>query len=315
MQLWPTPPSIAILGAGAMGCLFGARLAEQGARVTLIDVDAARIAILARDGITLTDDSGTRTIPVSATLAADLAGPVDMLMLFTKGMHSAVAIQSVARLADAAPIAVSLQNGLGNAELLAETFGAERVLLGTAHVPADLDGPAGVATHGFGTVELGGMAAAADEAAAVAALLQQAGFTAKVAPEVNAAVWEKVAFNAALNAVAMICEVANAGIDNEPGRRIAGSVVAETVAVAAAGGIRIDRNRIVATIDAALKDHAHHRASMLQDRAMGRSTEIETINGAIAREGARLGVPTPVCDTLSDLVRIIELAARDNGTR
>jgi 2-dehydropantoate 2-reductase len=88
-------------------------------------------------------------------------------------------------------------------------------------------------------------------------------------------------------------------------------VVDETVAVAAAKGIRIDRDKIVATVDSALREHAHHKASMLQDREHGRQTEIEMINGAIAREGASLGVPTPVCDTLADLVRIIEMAARD----
>jgi len=86
--------------------------------------------------------------------------------------------------------------------------------------------------------------------------------------------------------------------------------VNEATNVAAQSGIRIDRERIIATIDAALREHAHHKASMLQDREHGRQTEIETINGAIAREGARLGVPTPVCDTLTDLVRIIELAPK-----
>jgi 2-dehydropantoate 2-reductase len=82
------------------------------------------------------------------------------------------------------------------------------------------------------------------------------------------------------------------------------------VSVASANGVRIDRERIVAMVDAALREHAHHKASMLQDREHGRLTEIETINGAIAREGARSGVPTPVCDTLTELVRIIELASR-----
>jgi 2-dehydropantoate 2-reductase len=108
----------------------------------------------------------------------------------------------------------------------------------------------------------------------------------------------------------MICAVPNAGVDNEHGRRIATSVVDETVKVAAASGIRIAREQIVATIDAALREHAHHKASMLQDRERGRATEIDMINGAIAREGARLGVPTPVCDTLTDLVKIIERAGK-----
>jgi len=303
-------PRVAIVGAGAMGCLFAARLAGQGAHVTLVDVDRARLTAIAEQGIMLTDDDGTRTLAVEAATAADLTGPVDLLILFTKGLHSAAAVRSVAHLAAARPIALTLQNGIGNAELLAEAFGADQVLMGTAHIPADLTGPAAVLTHGFGHLDLGGFTPVAHERApAVAALLERAGFGAHVARDVNAAVWEKVAFNAALNALGMICEVPNAGVDNEPGRRIALRVVDETVAVAAAAGIVIDRPRIADTVDKALREHAHHKASMLQDREHGRRTEIETINGAIAREGARLGVPTPVCDTLADLVRVIELAA------
>ncbi len=304
-------PTVLIVGAGAMGCLFAARLAERGARVTVADVDRERLALIDREGITLVDDDGSRTVAVRAALAADIAAPLDLLVLFTKGIHSAAAIRSVAHLAAARPVALTLQNGIGNADLLAASFGADQVLMGTAHVPADLSGPASVVTHGFGTLDLGGFTAAAhDFAPAVAALLQGAGFKTHVASDVNAAVWEKVAFNAALNAMAMICQAPNAGMDNDPGRRIAVTVVGETAAVAAAAGIRIDQARIVATIDAALREHAHHKASMLQDREHGRRTEIETINGAIAREGARLGVPTPVCDTLTDLVRVIELASK-----
>jgi 2-dehydropantoate 2-reductase len=304
-------PCVTIVGAGAMGCLFAARLAERGARVTVVDVDRERLSIIGRDGITLTDDNGSRTVTVRTAVAAELAAPVDLLLLFTKGMHSAAAIRSVAHLAAASPIALTLQNGIGNADLLAASFGAEQVLLGTAHVPADLTAPASVVTRGFGTLEIGGFTAAAHGfAPTVVALLQSAAFKAHVASDINAAVWEKVAFNAALNAVGMICQVSNAGVDNDPGRRIAANVVGEAANVAAALGIRIDRQRIVATIDAALREHAHHKASMLQDREHGRPTEIETINGAIAREGARLGVPTPVCDTLTDLVRMIELASR-----
>jgi 2-dehydropantoate 2-reductase len=85
--------------------------------------------------------------------------------------------------------------------------------------------------------------------------------------------------------------------------------VAETVAVAAAAGIPLDEAEIVATVDRALHEHANHKASMLQDIEAGRATEIEFIKGAVGREGERLGVPTPVTNTLSDLVRLIEAKA------
>ncbi len=310
MPLDTASPHIVIVGAGAMGCLFAARLAEQGAQVTLVDVDRARLAVIAADGIALTDDKGTRSVPVGAALAGDVSGPVDLVLLFTKGVHSAAAIALVKHLAQPGTLALTLQNGVGNAELLAEVFAADSVLMGTAHLPADLTGPAAVETHGFAYVTLGGFTPAAQvHADACAHWLSKAGFDAKVADDITATVWDKLAFNAALNAVGMICAVPNAGVDNEHGRRIASSAVRETVAVATARGIALDQAKILATVDSALREHAHHKASMLQDREHGRRTEIDTINGAVAREGARLGVPTPVCDTLTDLVRVIELAS------
>lgn len=304
-----TPPKVVIVGAGAMGCLFAARLAEQGAQVTLVDVDQGRLAAIASGGISLKDDDGERTVAVGAALAADVAGPVDLVMLFTKGMHSAAAVKSVAHLAGADTVALTLQNGIGNADVLAEVFGADRVLMGTAHIPADFTGQAGVVTHGFGHLDFGGFAPEAQQyAQPVADWMERSGFKAEIAEDANHAVWKKVAFNAALNATAMICATPNAGMNNEAGLRIADDVVAETIAVASAKGIHLDHDQIMATIGNALQEHAHHKASMLQDREHGRLTEIDTINGAIAREGAALGVPTPVCETLTNLVKVIERA-------
>ncbi len=299
--------NIVIVGAGAMGCLFAARMSEAGASVTLIDVDRARLDAMAWDGVDLADDNGLRTVKVRASLAGDFDGPADLVMLFTKGVHSADAIASVNHLAAQSPVALTLQNGVGNAELLADTFGADQVLMGTAHIPADLTGPKSVETHGFAHLHLGGFTAAAHAfAAPVAALLEKSGFETHVTAEIESAVWEKLALNAALNAVAMICEAPNGAMNNPAGRRIAAAVTDETIAVAEAKGLRLDHESVRAVIARALSDHPDHKASMLQDREAGRPTEIESINGALAREGARLGVPTPVSETLADLVRIIE---------
>lgn len=305
-----TDISVAIVGAGAMGCLFAARMAEAGADVTVIDVDAHRLDAIRTQGIHLTDDLGTRTMFVRAAPASETTGPVDLVVLFTKGMHSASAIASVAHLCRDNPLALTLQNGIGNAELLAETFGADRVLMGTALIPADLTGPNCVETHGFATLQLGAFANAEAEAVArVADLLARSGFTVHRQTRIAVALWEKVAFNAALNGIGMICQVPNAGVDNQPGRRLAAAVVGETVAVAASKGLILDQVGILSHVDAALRDHRGHKASMLQDREAARPGEIETINGAIAAEGRRSGIATPVCDTLADLVRIIETAS------
>jgi len=302
--------SVAIVGAGAMGCFFAARLAESGARVTLIDVDAARLEALARDGVTISDDRGERIVKVGAAKAAEVAGPVDLVVLFTKSLHSAAAISSVAHLAAPGTWALTLQNGLGNAEVMTKVFASERILAGVTDVPADLQGPTRVASHGAGRIVLGGFVAAANAGAEpVAALLRKAGLTVAVDDNVAAAIWDKVAFNAALNALAAITLLPNGGLDCPAGRRVAASVVGEVVAVAAAKGIWLERGRIDARIDYALASHRTHKASMLQDRLAGRRTEIEQINGAIVREAEAVGLEAPVNATLTDLVRMIEAQA------
>jgi 2-dehydropantoate 2-reductase len=301
--------NIVIVGAGAMGCLFAARLAEAGAGVTLVDVDAARLAVLDGEGIALSDDDGERVVPVRAALARDVKGPVDLVMLFTKGMHSAAAIRSVAHLADGRAYALTLQNGIGNAEIIAEIFAPGRVLMGVTDLPADLEGPRRVESHGKGHIRLGGFTAEAQTAAeAAATLLNRGRLNAEADADIQVAVWEKVAFNAALNALATVTGLTVGGMDEAPGRRIAAAIVGEVVDTAAAKGIRLDRPRIDAKVAFALANHRGHKASMLQDRLAGRPTEIESINGAIVREAEHLGISTPVTSTLADLVRLLETA-------
>lgn len=302
-----TPRRVAIVGAGAMGCLFAARLALSGNDVTLVDVDRARLACIAEDGLWLEDERGKHLAHPRAATAADVAGPVDLLIVFTKGNHTAAAVESVRHLAASGPVALSLQNGIGNAEIIAGVFGSERTLYGTAHIPADLKAVNRVATHAPNSLALGSAnAMAARLARDVAALLEGAGFNSSVSSDIDRTVWEKLAFNAALNASAMICEKANGGLDNPEGLRIARAVIAEAVVVANASNIALDPAKIDNAVVSALAEHKHHKASMLQDREAGRATEIAMINGAIVREGKRHGVETPVCATLTDLVRLIE---------
>jgi 2-dehydropantoate 2-reductase len=302
--------SVVIVGAGAMGCLFAARLAEAGARVTLVDVDRPRLDAIGRDGITIEDDLGTRTVPVAAGTAAEVRDAPDLVLLFTKGLHSAAAVASVAHLTEPETYALTLQNGIGNADILAETFAPERVLLGVTALPSNLDGPTAISSHGAGYIALGPLrpdTLAGAEAAAQ--LLRRGQFDVRVDAEIEVAVWEKVAFNAALNPLGAITGLTNGEVDHPEGRRIALAVVAETVATAAARGIVIDEARIRQQVDHALANHRDHRASMLQDRLAGRQTEIGSINGAIVRAAERSGVATPVTAVLADLMRLIDIAA------
>lgn len=297
---------IVIVGAGAMGCLFAARLTEAGVDVMLVDVDRERIDLLNADGIGVDDGKGRRRVHVPACQAADLALRPDLIVLFVKAMHSRAAIESVAHLAMDGCFALTLQNGLGNAELLAEVFGADHTLLGVTDQPADLHGPTDVSAPGEGRVWLGSLTGEVGAGArSIAALLNDAGIETRVVVDAQAAVWEKAAFNAALNATAMIAGATVGQLDTAEGRRIAAAVVDEAVGVARACGIAVDAAAIMTKIDFALANHRDHKASMLQDRLAGRPTEIDAINGAIALKAGSLGIDAPVNATLADLVRLI----------
>jgi 2-dehydropantoate 2-reductase len=169
---------VTIVGAGAMGCLFAARLAESGVAVALVEADMARIDAINRDGILLDDDQGQRIVRVPAT-TSETAAATDLVMLFTKGMHTEKAIHSVAHLAANGALAMTLQNGLGNAEQIAEVFPEGKVLIGATDLPADLQPLTSVSSHGSGTIWLGGFREkGAEGARAVTALFRKAGMSA-----------------------------------------------------------------------------------------------------------------------------------------
>lgn len=301
---------IVMVGAGAMGCLFAARLALAGNAVTVVDVDPARLALIAADGIVLEDDMGRHVARVSAARAEAVSGPVDLLMLFTKGMHSAAAIHSVAHLESTGCSVLTLQNGLGNVEAIAEVFPADRIVWGVTDFPADLEGANHVASHGHGHIFLGNCPKGADaRAQGIAALLSAAGLNAVADPEVPVAIWEKVAFNAALNALCTVSGLPVGELDHPAGRRAARAVTDEIVAIAKAEGILIDRARLAGKVDFAIANHTHHKPSMLQDRLAGRPTEIESINGALEAFATRHGVAAPALSLLTDLVRLGEPTA------
>lgn len=303
-----TISTIAIVGGGALGCYFAARLAEADIAVTLIDVDRARLGKIASEGIVVRDDRGTRTVPVQAAVTADqFEGPVDLVLLFTKGVHTAAAVKSISHLTTPGTVALTLQNGLGNACILAQTFAPANVMIGMTGVPADLEGANVVSSRGNWDTALGAFhPGGADKVDRVAEVLRSAGFPVDTTTNVHTRIWEKLAFNAAMNAVSMITDSPNGAMDNEPGRRLLAAAAQEAIAVAEALGVEVNASRVQGKIIDALLDHREHRTSMLQDFAAGRRTEIENINGAVVKTGETAGVATPVNATLSDVIRLME---------
>ncbi|PRG48732.1 ketopantoate reductase family protein [Burkholderia multivorans] len=307
---------IAILGAGAMGSLFGGLLAESGEDVTLIDVNDAHLDAIRRDGLRIDDDRGERHIttlqalrPEAANASADT--PFDLLIVFTKSLHTRVALDGVRALLTPHTHVLTLQNGLGNVETLNAFVPLERILVGVTTWPADLAGPAHVLSHGAGTIRMmTADGAASPFAAAVADALSRAGLACTLDADVWAAIWEKVAFNAALNTLCAVtrCTVDQLG-EHHDGPRLAQAIVAETAAVARAKGIAVDAARIVRNVEHAIREHRGHRPSMLQDVLAGRRTEIDAISGKVVAAAREVGLAVPHTETMLSLVRVIDAQA------
>lgn len=301
--------NITMLGAGAMGGLFGGLLAESGQRVTLIDIDNAQLNAIRANGLRLDTDAGDRRVEGVAALRPEQAVDTpDLLILFTKSLHTDAALRGGAHLLGASTWVLTLQNGLGNLEAVSRHVDPARVLIGMTTWPADLAGPGHVRSHGEGVVRLlpaeGGVS---EKVSRFAAVLDAAGLQCQVDPQVWRAIWEKVAFNAALNSLCAVTGCAVGQLDDVPdGPALARAVVAEVIAVARATGVDADAAACQASVAHALAHHRRHQPSMLQDVLAGRRTEIEAINGEVVARAHRAGVPVPNTEMLLGLVRLIQ---------
>ncbi|MGS0893691.1 ketopantoate reductase family protein [Burkholderia stagnalis] len=306
---------IAILGAGAMGSLFGGLLAESGEAVTLIDVNDAHLDAIRRDGLCIDNARGERHVralhavrPEAAQADASADAPFDLLIVFTKSLHTRDALHGVRALLTPDTHVLTLQNGLGNVETLNAFVPLDRILVGVTTWPADLAGPGHVRSHGAGAIRMmTADGAARPFASSVADALSRAGLACALDADVWAAIWEKVAFNAALNT---LCAVTGCTVDqlarHHDGPWLALAIAAETAEVARAKGIAVDGARIARHVEHAIDAHRGHRPSMLQDVLAGRRTEIDAISGKVVAAARETGVAVPHVETLLALVRLID---------
>lgn len=300
---------IAVVGAGAMGALFGGSLTEAGYDVVLVDVPGPHLQAMQSAGLRLHTDAGARVVSVQAGTAEAFAGARDLLIVFTKGPHTGAALRAAAHLAGPDTRVLTVQNGLGNAERIAAALPGIRVLVGVTNWPSDLHGPGHVSSHGHGSVRIWTADGQADPVVRqVSDALSSAGLNCEADPAVGVAIWEKVAFNAGFNSVCAATRLAVGGIADSPdGRALVLAVAMETLAVARARGVAVDDARVRAMAEGAFTGHRGHKPSMLQDVLAGRQTEIDSINGAVVEAGEASGVPTPVTRVLRDIVRLIDL--------
>ncbi len=292
---------IVIVGTGALATLFGARLGRQTA-VTMLGTWQEAVAAINRDGLFVEGEPGTRVR--ATTDPAERAG-ASLALVLVKAWQTGRVAQQIQSFLSPEGVALTLQNGLGNYETLAATLGEERVVLGTTTQGATLLGPGQVREGGRGVTHV----AEHPRLGPLAALLQAAGFETEAvgADNLQALIWGKLAVNCAVNPLTALLRVPNGELLKRPDALpIMDTAAREVEAVAGAQGIRLpyaDAAKRVREVAAAT---ANNRSSMFQDILRGGMTEIDAINGAVAREGARLGVETPMNTTLWRLVKALE---------
>ncbi len=299
---------IAVIGAGAMGSLFGAYLAKAGEAVMVVDIWQEHVAAIRSQGLMLGEPAGDEVVRLDAMLGTGGLEPVDLVILFVKSAATQAAATDAAALLRPGGRVLTLQNGLGNAEAIAEIVGAERVLAGTTAQGATLLGPGRVRHGGSGETHIGRLSGEADAFChEVAALLTNAGLPTVVEPDVRSLIWGKLIINTGINALTALLRLRNGQLaDLAETRQLLALAVEEAVKVARAAGVQLPYEKPLEKVLAVAVATGQNQSSMLQDVLRGSPTEIAVINGAIVREGERLGVATPVNRTLTLLVQALE---------
>jgi 2-dehydropantoate 2-reductase len=299
---------VCVVGCGAVGSLFAANLAQlDDVEVWAYDLAREHVEAINARGLRL---SGADEVVgrVRATAQADELPPCDFGIVATKAMHTESAIRATAG-AFADGSVCSVQNGLGNEEALAEQVA--RVIRGTTFPAGRIVEPGHVQWDVKGDTTIGPFEpspAPGEEVERLAEACTRAGLPTSAVADARGPQWRKVIFNAATNPVGALTGLTHGRVCENPElRRFVSGLVDEGKAVAAAQGIELEADPEELIDHAARPDVAYdHKASMLQDVEAHRPTEIDYLNGGIARFGSKHGVPTPLNQAILALVRGVE---------
>lgn len=304
---------IAIIGAGAMGCLYGAKLsAVPTNEVYLLDVWKEHVSAINENGLMMEENGAS--VPYNKVKAATEAvqvGVCDLAIVFVKSTLTGTAVKTNKAVFGSHTVALTLQNGLGNIDLIRAEIGSDNVIAGTTAHGATMLGPGRMRHAGSGKTVIGELnGEQSPRIETMAAVLREAGLETDISHNVLGLIWDKLIINVGINALTGITRLKNGALPEYPElMEILAAAVSEAVAVAGAKGIALSYdNPVEHTKDVCLATAAN-KSSMLQDILNHKQTEIDMINGAVVREGTLAGIATPVNKVLTDLIRFIQKTA------
>ena len=301
---------VCVVGCGAVGSLFAAGLAQlEDVEVWAYDLDEAHVRAINESGLRISG-AGELEARLNATSDASELPPCDFGIVATKSMHTGAAMAAVAGVFSEGSVC-SVQNGVGNEEAIAEHV--ERVIRGTTFPAGRILEPGHVQWDVKGDTTIGPFEpspAAMDEVERLAEACTRGGLPTQAVADARGPQWRKVIFNAATNPVGALTGLTHGQVcEDEALRRLVSGLVDEGKAVAAAQGIELDADPEELIDHAAKPEVAYwHKASMLQDAEAHRTTEIDYLNGGIVRFGRELGVPTPLNEAVTALIKGMERA-------
>ena len=296
---------IAVVGAGAMGSIFGARFAGAGLETALVDVAQPLVDKINADGVTVVRGEEETTTRVPATSDPASIGVVDLVVFFVKCYHTRSAAETARPLVGPETVVASLQNGWGNGDVLVSVYDPAQVVVGVTYNSGTVLELGRVAHPGVGPTYMGpyaGESLAGSERLADA--LTRGGLEAHVTREIRPEIWKKLILNAATLPTAALAGM-NAGALTAHGdmHELVSETAREAVAVARSLGYEIDEQERVYYIHALLERAGPTKASMLQDFEAGRQTEIDVINGAVVSAADENGVSVPLNRAFVSLVK------------
>lgn len=302
-----TKPRIAIIGPGALGTLFAARLAPV-ADVVLLDYKPERAAALSKSGIVLLEDEGERHVHLAITADPSVLATVDSAILLVKAYQTEQAALTLSEFLPPGSIVLTLQNGLGNIETLQAHLGQGRVFGGTTAQGAILEEPGVVRDTGKGPLTLGRPDGRPDPRLDdLCAIFLHAGFPVSITGELLAAIWTKAILNAAINPVAALTHLRNGElVEHEESLKLMTAAAREAHRVALAHGLGIPKTDWAARLTHICNATAGNINSMLQDVLRKRRTEIEALNGAVVRIAEKHRLLTPVNRSLWYLIATLQ---------
>ncbi len=320
---------ILIVGTGALACLFAARLSAAGVQVGMLGSWREALEALRSKGVCLVDENGRQEyFPVQVYEAeASRLPPTRLALVLVKSWQTEKAVQQLVgcleadgdkvrpadKLRPGGGLALTLQNGLGNREILANALGIARVILGATTVGAVLLAPGKVRLAGPGKIfleqitdELCMPPGGSPVLEAAAALLEGAGFPVEWVSQADSLLWGKLVISAAINPLTAILNIPNGELLRRPAaRELMQAAALEVAAVAAASGIELPYKDPIEAVENVARSTSSNYSSMLQDVRRGAPTEIDAICGAVVTAARRYAVPAPVNQALWLLVKAL----------